>query len=498
MRWNPISSAWRTRFRGFIEDYDYVFDPSQRVNKLVVTLVDLFEIGSARRDELVPAAAGSATRPQPATARARSSTSAETGQRPHRTCPRRRRHPRRLLRRLHRERQAVQDHLLARRVRADGDPRGRRRRVPRRLERVRRPARPPVLPRTAGEVRPGRRRRRRVRRRLGLHRVEGRRPRRRRRRRHQQHHADPPVRVQPRTVEGHQLRVGDAVGRSPTPTSTASASKTPPPSAEYGVRSWSAQSLLTKHGEIDDTTALEETKRFASYYVNNYKQPKNRITEIGFRTMHPDWDGATETWNLLCRIDIADIGRSHRSTRRAAAASPAKTFFVEGIHETSRPLNPDYDDIELTLDLSPAHLLRRNPWGDTRCRSQLKPIIHGRDHLPRRRRPDPLPASTPAPAGTYDTAIAAASATCSPTGDSAKPAAPCADTSGFGTRPPTSPSPATASTITPDVAGALDAAQDDGAVAFNLRQVNRATAGDTSPALGISAPLRHLRRHRRP
>ena len=22
--------------------------------------------------------------------------------------------------------------------------------------------------------------------------------------------------------------------------------------------------------------------------------------------MHPDWDGATETWNLLCRIDIAD------------------------------------------------------------------------------------------------------------------------------------------------------------------------------------------------
>ena len=42
-RWNPISSAWRTRFRGFIEDYDYDFDPSQRVNKLTISLVDLFE-----------------------------------------------------------------------------------------------------------------------------------------------------------------------------------------------------------------------------------------------------------------------------------------------------------------------------------------------------------------------------------------------------------------------------------------------------------------------
>ena len=43
-RRNPVSSsAWRTRFRGFVEDYDYSFDPSQQVNRLTVTLVDLFE-----------------------------------------------------------------------------------------------------------------------------------------------------------------------------------------------------------------------------------------------------------------------------------------------------------------------------------------------------------------------------------------------------------------------------------------------------------------------
>ena len=134
--------------------------------------------------------------------------------------------------------------------------------------------------------------------------------------------------------------------------------------AQYGIRSWSAQSLLTRHGEIDETTALEETKRFASYYVNNYKQPKNRITEIGFRTMHPDWAGATRTWTLLSRIDIADSVEVTVDSPGGGGFT-GQTFFVEGIHETWRPLNPDYDDIELTLDLRPRTYYTDNPWGDT-------------------------------------------------------------------------------------------------------------------------------------
>ena len=78
--------------------------------------------------------------------------------------------------------------------------------------------------------------------------------------------------------------------------------------------------------------------------------------------MHPDWPGATETWNLLSRIDIADSVEVTVDSPGGGGFT-GQTFFVEGIHETSRPLNPDYDDIEITLDLSAAHLLRRQPLG---------------------------------------------------------------------------------------------------------------------------------------
>jgi hypothetical protein len=45
--WNPVLSAWYTRFRGFVESYVYDFDPSQRVNRVTISLVDIFEVVSA-------------------------------------------------------------------------------------------------------------------------------------------------------------------------------------------------------------------------------------------------------------------------------------------------------------------------------------------------------------------------------------------------------------------------------------------------------------------
>src|SRR5262249_32185711 len=46
-RQNPVSGVWYTRYRGFIEDWDYVFDPSQRINRLEISLVDMFELLSS-------------------------------------------------------------------------------------------------------------------------------------------------------------------------------------------------------------------------------------------------------------------------------------------------------------------------------------------------------------------------------------------------------------------------------------------------------------------
>jgi hypothetical protein len=129
----------------------------------------------------------------------------------------------------------------------------------------------------------------------------------------------------------------------------------------YGIRSWSAQSLLTKAGVGDSLGALAETQLFATYYVDNYKTPKNRVTACGFRTMHPDRTGAAATWDLLSSIDIAD-------QVDVTVGSPGgggfilEPYYVEGVHEQVQPLNADYDDVTLTLDLSPKAYYDNNPF----------------------------------------------------------------------------------------------------------------------------------------
>jgi len=134
--------------------------------------------------------------------------------------------------------------------------------------------------------------------------------------------------------------------------------------ALYGIRSWSAQSLLTKGpvgDTVDYTTALEETKRFATYYVDNMKAPKNRVTACGFRTMAPYQVGAAETWRLLSLIDVSD-------QVDITVGSPGgggfilEPFYVEGIHESVQPLGEAYDDVTLTLDLSPKAFYDTDPF----------------------------------------------------------------------------------------------------------------------------------------
>jgi hypothetical protein len=130
---------------------------------------------------------------------------------------------------------------------------------------------------------------------------------------------------------------------------------------QYGIRSWSAQNLLTKTGLLDGSNSLVETQRYAQYYVDNYAIPQNRVTDIAFRSIRPGHLGSTINWRLLSQIDIAD-------QLDITIASPGgggftdTEFFVEGIHETNLPLNGDYDDVTITLDLSPAALFSSNPF----------------------------------------------------------------------------------------------------------------------------------------
>ncbi len=123
-----------------------------------------------------------------------------------------------------------------------------------------------------------------------------------------------------------------------------------------GIRAWSAQDLLTKgHVPPDVSDDLTETHRFGEFMVANFAEPHNRVTEITFRSMRPGAPGAAATWNLLCRSDIADACA-------ITVASPGgggfdgDDFFIEGIHEQGRPLNADYDDLTVSFDLSPRAL----------------------------------------------------------------------------------------------------------------------------------------------
>lgn len=119
-----------------------------------------------------------------------------------------------------------------------------------------------------------------------------------------------------------------------------------------GIRSWSAQDLLTKKCLIDGVDDLTETKRFAQYYVVNYAQPRDRVTQLSFRSIRPTHWAGTVTWALLSQIDIADA-------IALTVASPGgggfnlEPYFVEGVHEQVQPLNQFYDDVTLSLDLSP-------------------------------------------------------------------------------------------------------------------------------------------------
>jgi hypothetical protein len=127
--------------------------------------------------------------------------------------------------------------------------------------------------------------------------------------------------------------------------------------AKYGIRSWSAENLLTLRGWSGGgptlgSLTLTEIARFTAYYVANYHEPKNRVTLCGFRSMRPEQAHAAATWALLCQVEIADLIDITVGSP-GGGGFEVESFFVEGVHQTVEPLNPSYDLVTLTLDLSP-------------------------------------------------------------------------------------------------------------------------------------------------
>jgi hypothetical protein len=152
-------------------------------------------------------------------------------------------------------------------------------------------------------------------------------------------------------------------------------SKDAPSIAQYGYQSWTATELIIGAlsgdplagvaGILTGLNALEETKLYADFIVANYSSPQNRVSDVTFRSMRPDATGAAANWEFLCKVDIADTAACYI---RGPGDGPTEyifngeVFFVEGVRETVLPLAGDYANVTTTLDLSPKANFTTGAW----------------------------------------------------------------------------------------------------------------------------------------
>lgn len=135
----------------------------------------------------------------------------------------------------------------------------------------------------------------------------------------------------------------------------------------YGIRSWSKQALLTKAGLLTGNGALDECKLFADYQVANKAAARNRITQITFRPMRPGAVGAAANHLLLGKVDISDSITPFIASPGGGGFTGTESFFVRGVHEQVDGRlregiadgDEGYDNVTLSLDVIP------RAWFDT-------------------------------------------------------------------------------------------------------------------------------------
>ena len=134
--------------------------------------------------------------------------------------------------------------------------------------------------------------------------------------------------------------------------------------AKKGLRTWSAEGLLTRTGIAAGTDVQArsnaETKLFADYVRDNYKTPRVRVGQLTIKARKPSGVNGTATWKLLTEVEISDI--VHLKTTHTGGGGFNTDFYVEGIHYAARP-GPGFPYVELTLDVSPKGYYDANPFG---------------------------------------------------------------------------------------------------------------------------------------
>lgn len=130
----------------------------------------------------------------------------------------------------------------------------------------------------------------------------------------------------------------------------------------YGLRSITFDQLQTVEGIATGANSMVETKKFATYYVENYSDPQQRITRMVFKTRRPGNTNGTALWNHLCRCEISDL--LTLKTEHPGDGFFDTQFYVEGLHYTVRPGPPAFPIVELALDVSPKAHYDTNPFDE--------------------------------------------------------------------------------------------------------------------------------------
>lgn len=118
----------------------------------------------------------------------------------------------------------------------------------------------------------------------------------------------------------------------------------------FGYRGGEAGDLIVK-SEIHapNRTGPELCELYAQFYIDNYSDIKKAVQSVLFQSCPPGDARASATWNMMTKADISD--RMILTIDEADLA--AEPFFIDGISVECRPLNPTYDLVNFTPNLTP-------------------------------------------------------------------------------------------------------------------------------------------------
>jgi hypothetical protein len=120
----------------------------------------------------------------------------------------------------------------------------------------------------------------------------------------------------------------------------------------YGYRQAANDSgdLIIKEHKTNGNTGADECGLFGDFYIANYAEPRKAVQNVVFKSHRPTDDRAAATWALMTTCDISDA--IHLTIDEADLADEA--FFVDGISVECRPLQPTFDMVTVTPNLTPA------------------------------------------------------------------------------------------------------------------------------------------------